>query len=226
VTGAVLPDPVICLVTDRRQVAPGARTDAAAIAVLEAWLDDAIEAGVDLIQIREPGLPAAALCGLVRRVVRCAAAGATRVVVNDRADVAVACGAHGVHVRGDGPAVERVRGLFPPDALIGRSIHAPGEATAHGAASYLLFGSVFESASKPAGHRVAGLEALRAAASVHGAVLAIGGVTVERARAVREAGARGVAAIGLFLPRGARPEAQGPARGVDGLRAAMAQVMR
>jgi thiamine-phosphate pyrophosphorylase len=202
-------------VTSRRALAPLARTTADEVKALERWLNEAIDAGLDLIQIRERDLPARDLASLVERAVAAAAGGATAIVVNDRVDVALATGASGVHLPGDGPAGARVRAVCGPGGLIGRSVHAPEEATTEAQAlDYLLFGTVFETDSKPAGRRVAGLEALRAtAAAVDRLVLAIGGVTPERVGACQRAGAGGVAGIGVFLP-------PGRARGSLGVRAA------
>jgi thiamine-phosphate pyrophosphorylase len=123
------------------------------------------------------------------------------VVVNDRLDVALAAGAHGVHLRGDSYPAARVRAVVPPGFLVGRSVHSAGEAVAVAAAGgvdYLVFGSVFATASK-AGQPPAGLPELAAvAAAVPVPVLAVGGVTVEHAGRVAQAGAAGAAAIGLF----------------------------
>jgi len=171
----------------------------AELLALQAQLDDAMGAGIDLIQIRERDLDAATLLAFAAEVVRRAPATA-RIVVNDRADVAVASGAAGVHVRSDGPPAARVRSLGPPGWLVGRSVHAANEAAAASDADYLIFGTVFPSTSKPAQTVVAGLEGLRAAcAAASTPVLAIGGIARGRVADCRRAGASGVAAIGAFL---------------------------
>ena len=189
------------------------------IAALEAFLDEAIQAGVDLIQVRERDLDANLLCGLVVRTIARATRTTTRVLVNDRADVAVAAAAHGVHLRGDGAPSARVRELVGSRVLIGRSIHDPAETT--DAADFFVFGTVFRTESKSADARVAGLDALAEAARRSTApVLAIGGVTPALAASCRTAGAAGVAAIGIFLPPGRSSNALGPAAAVTALRAA------
>lgn len=196
--------PCVCLVTDRRRLAAGGRTIRDQLVVLEQQLDGAIEAGVDLIQLRERDLEAATLRDLARRVVA-RAGGRTRVLINDRADVAVAARAHGVHLRGDGPRIAEVRDLGPDSWVVGRSVHSVEGARSHSGADYLIFGTVFPTASKPAGSVIAGLDGLRSTASATPTpVLAIGGVTLGNVAACRSAGAAGVAAIGLFLsdPRG------------------------
>jgi thiamine-phosphate pyrophosphorylase len=162
----------------------------------------AARAGVDLIQIREPGMEAGVLAALTRAAVEAAAGTGARVVVNDRLDVALAAGAAGVHLRGDSFAAARVRTLAPADFLVGRSVHSEDEAAeieAAGGCDYLLFGAVFPTTSKPAGHQPAGLAALsRVCSRVRTPVLAIGGVTADRVPSLRAAGAAGVAGIRLF----------------------------
>jgi len=191
----------VCLVTDRRQLSPGARTARDEVLALARWLEGAVAAGIDLIQVRERDLPARLLCELARAVTGMAAGSRTRVVINDRADVAVAAGADGVHLRGDGPPVARVRALGAGGRsswVVGRSAHSVQDARDHADADYLLFGSVFPSGDKPG----CGIEALRSVVSAcpRTPVIAIGGMTVPRAADCVAAGARGVAAIRLFLP--------------------------
>ena len=215
------PRPCLCLVTDRRAVNPAARTAREEVASLEAFLAEAIDAGIDIIQIRERSLDAGQLYDLVLRTIARARSTRTRVMVNDRADVALAAGADGVHLRGDGPPSARVRELRGPGFLIGRSIHDPAETADE--ADLFVFGTLFRTASKPADVQVAGLDVLAEAARRSTApVLAIGGITPERARECREAGAAGVAAISIFLPPGRSPHAIGPSAAVSALRAAWA----
>lgn len=212
---------VVHLVTSRRRLSPDARTIREEIAALDTWLDEAIDAGVDLIQIRERDLDARPLRQLVASVVARTRTTRTRVLVNDRADVARVANADGVHLPAAGLPVSDVRYL-EPRWTIGRSIHEADLSSIETAADYLMFGTVFPSASKPAGSPVAGLEGLsRAVRSAPGAVVAIGGITPERARACVEAGAAGVAAIGLFLPPGRAPEALGIGPAVTALRRSM-----
>jgi thiamine-phosphate pyrophosphorylase len=164
----------------------------------------AARAGVDLIQIRERNLDAGALAALTKDAIDAVAGTTARIIVNDRLDVAMACGAGGVHLRGDGLPAARARTITPPGFLIGRSVHSEHEAAeieAAGGCDYLMFGTVFPSASKPADHRAAGVDALaRTCARVRMPVIAIGGITASVAADVRHAGAAGVAAIGAFTP--------------------------
>jgi thiamine-phosphate diphosphorylase len=178
----------ICLVTDRRRRDPVAQAAQASAA------------GIDLIHIREHDLGASALAAMVSAVVDAVRGTATRVVVNDRIDVAIACAAHGVHLREDSIPPASARSLAPRGFLIGRSIHGVDEAV-KGAESvdYLIAGTVFATSSKPEGHALLGTEGLREiVGAVRVPVLAIGGMTRERLAEVAAAGAAGIAAIGLF----------------------------
>jgi thiamine-phosphate pyrophosphorylase len=201
--GAARRRPLEHAVTDRRrfQLSLDGLVDRAARAA---------RGGVDVIQVRERDLPDRDLVPLVRRIVAAAAGSTARVLVNDRADVAVAAGAAGVHLRSDSPPASRVRAIVPPGFVIGRSVHSLDEAAsaiADGGSDYLLFGTVFPSAGKPAGHRVAGLDALRdVCARSPLPVIAIGGVDRSRVAAIAEAGAAGFAAIALFMGLTPLPE--------------------
>ena len=192
---------ILHLVTDRRRLTSDrldrpADSDRDSLAERCAW---AIAAGVDVIQVRERDLEAAALCHLVQRIVRAACGSATKVVVNDRLDVALAAGADGVHLPARGLPVAAVRGTVPRGFLVGRSVHDARELADAAGADYVIAGTVWPTPSKPGGHPCLGpdgLRALRRQATMP--VLAIGGVTGERLPVVREAGVAGVAAIGLF----------------------------
>jgi thiamine-phosphate pyrophosphorylase len=190
-----------CLVTDRHRVTGAGASVDDARRLLLAQLEGAVEGGVDLIQVRERDLDAANLAALVRDVVLLARGTRTRVVVNDRLDVALACGAGGVHLRGESIPALHARRIAPPGFLIGRSVHAVDEVPAAEGCDYLIAGTVFPSRSKERGAPLLGLDGLHAivrAARVP--VLAIGGVTPDRFEEIAAAGAAGVAGIGLFLP--------------------------
>jgi thiamine-phosphate diphosphorylase len=181
-----------CLVTDRRRADPLRQAR---------W---AAGAGIDLIQVRERDLEAAALAALVTQMLAATRGTPTRIVVNDRLDVALACGAAGVHLRGDSVPVAAARRLASAGFLIGRSVHTVDEAERADGADYLIAGTVFPTASKPehpvhAFLGVAGLAAIARAARAP--VLAIGGITDDRIEQIAAAGAAGFAAIGLFAER-------------------------
>jgi thiamine-phosphate diphosphorylase len=190
-----------CLVTDRRRLAGAGASFDHGRRLLLAQLETAVDGGVDFIQVREPDLEAGQLAALVEAALSLARGTTSRIVVNDRLDVALACGADGVHLRADSIPTADARRIVPAGFLIGRSVHAAGEASAAEGTDYVIAGTVFPSRSKAAGAAVLGLEGLRAIVRASRApVLAIGGVTADRFDDVAAAGAAGVAGIGLFLP--------------------------
>ena len=192
---------IVCLVTDRQRSAAESTSDAAACEALVALAVDARQAGIDLIQVRERGLTDRALLGLVERMVAATDGSDTRVVVNDRIDIALAAGADGVHLTSSAPPASRVRPVAAASWVIGRSVHRLDEARrveAAGGLDYLVCGTVFETQSKP-GQRPLGIAGLAAVTGgVVLPVLAIGGISVTNASSVAGAGAAGIAAIGLF----------------------------
>ena len=172
-----------CCVTDRR-----------AGDVLET-VERAVADAVDMIQVREKDMEAGALFDLVRAVLRRVRGTPTKVLVNDRLDVALAAGAHGVHLPSTGLPISTVRPLID---LVGVSTHTLEEvqrAEANGA-DFALFGPVFETPGKTP----VGLGRLReaTAAAATMPVLAIGGITSQNTAQVTDAGAAGIAAIRLF----------------------------
>ncbi len=203
--GPALEAPIVCVVSDAHRLA---RAGADPRACLLELARRAVEAGVDLLQIREPGFEAADLYAVVGAAVSLSRGSRTRVIVNDRLDVAIAAGADGVHLRGDSMASARVRELVAGPFLIGRSVHGAADLAADpGPLDYLIAGTVFASASKPDATRCLGTDGLAAVvAAARVPVLAIGGITVDRGAAVAATGAAGIAAIGAFVSGGAGNE--------------------
>jgi thiamine-phosphate diphosphorylase len=185
--------PVTCMITDRQRLADptpgGLATSVRAVAIR----------GAQLIHLRERDLDGRVLLELAGRVVEAVRGTAARVLINDRLDVALAAGAHGVHLRAVSFRASRVRTVVPAGFLIGQSVHSAEEAAALGdGADYLLFGNVFETGSKP-GKPGAGIEALaRVARATRLPVLAVGGVTLDVVPQLLAAGAAGFAGISLF----------------------------
>jgi thiamine-phosphate diphosphorylase len=194
--------PILCLVTDRRRVVGGDGSFGAARVTLAQLARDAVNAGVDLIQVRERDLETAQLVDLVGDFVDIARGSSTRVVVNDRLDVALAGGASGLHLRSDSIPPAAARSLSLPGFLVGRSVHHVDEAVGQApAVDYLIAGTVFPTPSKPGALDLLGESRLaEMAKAVRVPVLAIGGVTVERVSRIAATGASGVAGISLFLP--------------------------
>jgi thiamine-phosphate pyrophosphorylase len=196
-----LPTPITCLITSGATTERTTTASAEFSAVLD-LVGRATAAGVTLVQLREKHLSARVLFELAARAARLARGTPTRIVVNDRADVARAALCDGVQLTTRSLEASTVRRAFGPDFLVGVSTHALAEARAarDGGADFALFGPVFDTPSKRAYGPPLGLERLREAARTLSPfpLVALGGVTAENARACLAAGARGVAAIRLF----------------------------
>jgi thiamine-phosphate pyrophosphorylase len=188
--------PSLYLVTDRKRT--GGRP-------LIEVVEEALQGGVDAVQLREKELPVAELfvlaCdlrGLCRRY-------GARLLINDRVDVALAATADGVHLPTNSFTPADARRLLGSQALIGASSHSLAEAraAADGGADFIVFGPVFDTPSKQPFGPPVGLSALREAKRTTSLpVLAIGGITAERVEAVRQHGARGVAVVSAILEAG------------------------
>jgi thiamine-phosphate diphosphorylase len=194
---------MLCLVTDRHRLAARRGWHGDPLVSLLAQVRAAGRFGVDLIHLRERDLPGRALVNLALSCVRAGEGTRTRVVVNDRVDVALAAGAAGVHLRGDSVDARRVRDIVPARFLIGRSVHSADEAVVEagrGAVDYLVLGTMFPTKSKPTGDTVVGPDELaRVTRLITVPVLGIGGVTAATLPALAETGAAGFAAIGWFI---------------------------
>jgi thiamine-phosphate pyrophosphorylase len=175
-----------------------------------ALADACLAGGARLLQLRaRKDQSSAGLVRLAERIVAAAQRVDARVIVNDRADIARLGGADGVHVGQTDLPVAAVRAIVGPDGLVGISTHDREQidAALAGDATYVAVGPVFRTATKETGYTPRGLDLVRYAAHRGKPVVAIGGITLERAEAVIEAGASAVAVISDIL--GARdPEAR------------------
>ncbi|MCL4812772.1 MAG: thiamine phosphate synthase [Vicinamibacteraceae bacterium] len=195
-----LPRPVWCFVTDRRRLF--GTHPAGPERALVALCARLARAGLTLIQVREPDLEARTLAALVRAVLDAVAGTATRVVVNDRADVALATGAHGVHLKGRSMRAHDLRPHVPAGWLVGQSVHGFDELALSDPTSsvdYYIAGTVCPSASKPGATTCLGWDGLAGIARrTTRPVLGIGGLSAADAPRIAASGAAGLAAIGLF----------------------------
>ena len=162
-------------------------------------VEECLGAGLRAMQLREKDLPVRdllALAGPLREATRRHGA---RLLINDRTDVALAVRADGVQRTHDSLPVGALRGMTPAGFLIGASVHSPSEAqeAASQGADFLVFGPVWDTASKRAYGPPQGLRRVAAGTAVP--VLAIGGITPGRVRDALAAGAAGVATISAIL---------------------------
>lgn len=191
-------------ITDRRQFAGDAHEQEQR---LLAKIAGCAAAGVEYIQLREKDLESRALETLALKAMAALGSSRTQLLINSRTDLALACGAHGVHLPAKDLAASEVRSIFAragkSEPVIGVSTHSAAEvasAESHGA-SFAVFGPVFE---KSGSANRAGLEELRRichrteAAQPPMPVWALGGITPENAEQCEAAGAAGIAAIRLF----------------------------
>ena len=204
--------PILCYVTDRKCLAGPPRSQDE-LSQLVAKIAELVRAGVDWIQIREKDLTGKQLSSLTRDGLRESRAArpageycATRILVNDRVDVALAENADGVHLGENGLPVAEVsqfvkRPSSPEGFLVGASCHSIEGARSAAAdrADYIVFGPIFATPSKAQFGQPQGVERLaEVCRKVSIPVVAIGGITLDNADACVGAGAAGIAAIRLF----------------------------
>ena len=199
---------LLCYITDRTPF-PGNENERQR--ALLAKIAEAARCGVDFIQLREKDLPARELetlaraaYGIVHRLGTENREPATRLLINSRSDVAIACQADGVHLQSNDISPLEVRKIWAQtghsaNALMGVSCHSANDVAraASEEADFAVFAPVFEKQDSPQANP-AGLEGLREACRQKIPVLALGGVTLNNARACLDAGAAGIAAIRLF----------------------------
>ena len=177
------------------------------------------DGGARLVQLRAPGAASGVLEGWCDAVVARASGYGATVIVNDRADVARVSGAAGVHLGQDDLPVGDARKIVGESGVVGLSTHSADQIrdALTSPVTYVAVGPVARTETKNTGYRPVGVELVREAAGRAGAtpVVAIGGITLERAPEVLAAGAAAVAVVGDLLA-GGRPTARVRAY-VDGL---------
>jgi len=161
------------------------------------------DGGASLIQLREKQLSPLEFYEQAKAAMKLAARSRVQLIVNDRVDLALAVGAHGVHLGQDDVPPEAARRLLGPEAIIGYSTHNVAQALAAATEpiDYLAIGPIFKTGTKSDTSPVLGLDGLRAVRTALGNVplVAIGGITQANARDVIEAGADSVAVISALL---------------------------
>jgi thiamine-phosphate pyrophosphorylase len=176
-----------------------------------ALAEQLLAGGATVIQIRAKRLASGPFLDLCDAVVALARGRGARIVVNDRVDLAVLSGAAGAHVGQEDLSPGAARTQLGPDAIIGCSTHDAAQiARAAGEpVSYIAVGPVFGTRTKATGYDAVGLDLVRAARRLAPAhpIVAIGGITLDRAQSVLDAGATAVAVIG-DLVAGGDPAAQ------------------
>lgn len=201
---------LLCYITDRTQFSGD---EAGRHIRLLDKIAEAVEAGVDYIQLRERDLTTRELEALAHKALGIIQKSQlrtenrelrTKLLINSRTDVALAVSAHGIHLPANDVSPEEVRhisrGTHTPVRLtVTQSCHEPKEVhrAAENGADLAVFAPVFEKKSTP-GTKPTGLETLRTACQYKIPVLALGGVTLENAADCLRAGAAGIAAIRLF----------------------------
>jgi len=171
---------------------------------LESALRESVEAGVPAIQLRERDLSTRELLSLAGQIHAMTKSRGVRLIINDRVDLVQALDLDGVHLRASSLPVSVVRRVLGPRRLIGVSTHSVKEVQQAGddGADYVILGPIFETPSKREFGAPLGLAALADACRRSSVpVFAIGGMTIKRIVAARDAGASGVAMIGGILGR-------------------------
>lgn len=164
-----------------------------------------LSAGVQLIQLRAKSSQSGAFLDLALAAVAEASTAGAQIIVNDRADIAVLAGAPGLHIGQDDLSVADARRIVGPDSVLGLSTHTEAQWT-HAVGepiSYVAIGPVFGTGTKATGYEAVGTRTVSLVAAAAGErampVVAIGGITLERAPAVIAAGASAVAVISDLL---------------------------
>lgn len=198
-----LKTPIIYLITSGQATNQTLTVDCERILAL---IETAVAARLSLIQLREKSLSTRALYELTRCAAALTAQSSTRLLVNDRADIARAAGADGVHLTSRSLETGVVRATFGEEFLIGVSTHSLDEARAarDGGADFAVYGPIFETPAKSTLGSPLGVDNLREASHALNSfrLIALGGITSENAALTFEAGARGVAAIRAFSDPG------------------------
>ncbi|MBH0189074.1 MAG: thiamine phosphate synthase [Nitrospira sp.] len=169
---------------------------------LPSILQQAVEAGLPAIQLRERDLPTTELLQFVQEIRAITLPRAVPLIINDRVDLMLALNLDGVHLRANSLPVAAVRRLAGADRLIGLSTHSLAEVRQanQDGADYVVFGPIFDTLSKRQFGSPVGLAQLAEVCRLSAIpVFAIGGISGASVPAVRRAGSHGIAVIGSIL---------------------------
>lgn len=175
-----------------------AQTDAAPPGRLLETVAAAVQGGVTLVQLREKNAATGVFVAIALKLKTLLDAHNIPLLINDRLDVALACGAHGVHLGQEDMPLALARQILGPDKVIGISAGNVAEALAaqQGGADYLGVGAIYATPTKADAGAPLGPEGLRAVTDrVHLPVVAIGGMKAHNTALMRQNGARGVAVV-------------------------------
>ena len=187
------------MVTDRRRLGNEAGSDD--IGALDALVAEAVRADVDLLQIRQPDLSDRLLVEVVSRAMTAARGSGTKIIVNDRVDLAIACQADGVQLGSTGLPTNVVRIMVGSDVWIGKSVHSTEEALTaqRDGAHLILLGTIFQSRSHPDFAGIGIGEIQRTCSVIDLPVIAIGGINQYNVADVVHSGAMGAAVISAIM---------------------------
>jgi thiamine-phosphate pyrophosphorylase len=162
----------------------------------------AVKAKISMIQIREKQLSIRLTAELTSRVIQIARNSPTKILINDRADLALALGADGVHLTTNSIPTEVIRQNFPHEFIIGVSAHSLAEVqeAKRQGANFVTFSPIFETSSKVKYGAPQGLEKLKEVVDEVGGfpIIALGGIDEDNLSRTLRAGAKGIAGISLF----------------------------
>jgi thiamine-phosphate pyrophosphorylase len=197
----VIPKPIIYLITSGTTTSTSTPESEDFLRLLN-LVEAAVAAEIPLLQIREKNLTARVLYELTTRAAALVNGSSTRLLVNDRADIALAAGADGVHLTSRSLPASVIRSTYGPQLIVGVSTHGVAEAkmARSGGADFVVFGPVFDTESKRVFGEPQGVIKLAevAAAIPELPVIAVGGISMDNFSDCVDAGAAGVAAIRLL----------------------------
>jgi thiamine-phosphate pyrophosphorylase len=193
--------PILYLIT-RGATTEATTPDSSEFRDILVLISSAVDAGIDLIQVREKNLTARALFELISRAVEIKRGTSTRLLVNDRADIAAGAGADGVHLTTQSIDAAAIRKTFSKEFLIGASTHSLAEAIAarNSGADFVVLGPIYKTKSKEQYGSPLGVSKLSEVTRAldRFPVLALGGISADNASDCLNAGAAGIAGISLF----------------------------